>query len=128
MQALSVQAKVSRPQEIAPDSGWIPNGEILKSRSGPRDWSGPSQKGKRFSRCPPEYLDLVAKRLDFFADKETKNNVVTSSGKPKAPYTQRDAARARGWAKRLREGWTTARRTEMTSSWGSDVDADDIKW
>jgi hypothetical protein len=63
----------------------------------PRDWTGDSQLGKPFSECPPAYLDLVADRLDYFC--------TTEDDPKKLKYQQLDAARARGWAKRLRGGW-----------------------
>jgi hypothetical protein len=64
----------------------------------PRDWSGPPMTGKRFSECPPEYLDLLAERYEFFANDPTKAE--------KRRFNELDAARARGWAARLRAGWT----------------------
>jgi hypothetical protein len=63
----------------------------------PRDWTGDSQVGKRLSECPPAYLDMVAARLDYFAGREEDPK--------KARYNRLDAARARGWAARLRNGW-----------------------
>lgn len=70
---------------------------IVKAKD-PRDWIGESQQGKRLSECPPEYLDMVAARLDYFAEKEENAK--------KKQYNRLDAARARGWASRLRAGWT----------------------
>jgi hypothetical protein len=63
----------------------------------PRDWAGESMIGRPFSECPPAYLDLVADRLDYFNSSETDEK--------KRRYNDLDAARARGWAKRLRSGW-----------------------
>jgi hypothetical protein len=74
----------------------------------PRDWSGPSFKEKRFSECPPELLDLVASMNDYFARKADENNEKTEKGTPVSKYKRADAARARGWAKRLRAGWASA--------------------
>lgn len=62
----------------------------------PRDWSGPPMKGRHFSECPADYLDLIAERFDYFAGQETDAK--------KAGYNRKDAARARGWAKRIRAG------------------------
>jgi hypothetical protein len=62
----------------------------------PRDWTGEPMKGRRFSECPAEYLDMLAARFDFFAGQESDSK--------KAGYCRKDAARARGWAKRMREG------------------------
>ncbi len=77
-----------------------PHGNPTIAAKDPRDWSGPTMKGKRFSECPAEYLDLLAERLDYFAEKEPDAK--------KANYNRLDAARARGWAARLRSGWTPA--------------------
>ena len=94
------------PKTIAPDSDldgqW---GDPPIRAKDPRDWTGESQLGKPMSECPPTYLDLVAERLDYFADKAEADGTLTTSGKLVAPYNRRDAARARGWAKRLRSGW-----------------------
>lgn len=79
----------------------------------PRDWTGPPMKGKRFSECPAAYLDLVADRLDYFAEREeetvTDETATTDDrkgAKKKAHYNRKDAGRARGWAARIREGYT----------------------
>ncbi len=62
----------------------------------PRDWTGPTMRGRRFSACPPEYLDLLADRFDYFASKDDDPK--------KRRYNELDAARARGWAERIRNG------------------------
>lgn len=72
----------------------------------PKDWSGPTMKGRRFSTCPPEYLDLIAERCEFFATKDDEKGEKTPKGVPRSKYHRADAARARGWAARLRAGWT----------------------
>ena len=92
----------------------------------PRDWSGPSMVGRTFSECPAEYLDLVAERFDYFAGKAEAENKMASNGKPEAAYKRLDAARARGWAKRIRGGYvapTTA--PDAGEDWGQDSEA---KW
>lgn len=98
--------KQNKPKEIADardlDGQW---GDPVIKAADPRDWSGPEQKGKRFSQCSSEYLELVASRLDYFADVAEREDKQTANGKPVAPLNRRDAARARGWAKRVREGW-----------------------
>ena len=66
----------------------------------PRDWTGESFKGRRFSECPADLLMLVASAYDYFADKAELANEKTSNGKPVAPFKRADAARARGWAVR----------------------------
>ncbi len=62
----------------------------------PRDWTGESQLGKPMSECPPEYLEMVADRLDYFSE--------TEEDAKKLKYQRLDAARARGWAARKRNG------------------------
>lgn len=74
-------------------------------RKDPKDkyWKGQSYVGVRLSDCPPEYLDALAKYKDACAYMNTKEG---SPEKAKyAGYDKRDAARARGWAARLRAGW-----------------------
>ncbi len=97
------------PPVVASDSDldgqW---GDPVVRAKDPRDWTGESQLGKPFSECPAEYLDLVASRLDFFAEKAEAEGTLTTSGKPVAPYNRKDAARARGWAARIRHGYKPA--------------------
>lgn len=69
----------------------------------PRDWTGESCKGLLMSECPPDFLDLYASALDYFAQKAEETGE-TYNNKPTAPRKRQDAARARGWAKRIREG------------------------
>lgn len=71
-------------------------------RFDPREkyWKGPSFVGKRFSQCRADYLDAMAKYLDAGAFMANKNGDAKG-----ATYKTRDAARARGWAKRIRAGY-----------------------
>lgn len=71
----------------------------------PRDWTGPNMKGRRMSECPADFLEMLAGTFDYFARKNSATNETTTSGKPKADFDRRSAARARGWARRLRNGW-----------------------
>jgi len=84
-----------------------PYGNPIIKAADPRDWIGPSMKGHTLSECSPEYLFLLASRYDYFAEKADTEGAVTSSGKPKAPYDRREAARCRAWAQRLLNGWTS---------------------
>lgn len=100
--------RVAKPKAVASDrdldSQW---GDPTIKMADPRDWTGPPMKGRRFSECPSEYLEMLADRFDYFADQaEAKNELY--NGKPVAPYRRTDAARARGWAKRVREGYRGA--------------------
>ncbi len=83
----------------------------------PRNWSGDTMRGKRFSECQPEYLRLLADRYDYFATQETDAK--------KANYNRLDAARARGWAARLENGWTAPPSAEADSAF---VDEGQINW
>lgn len=81
-----------------------PHGDPIVKAVSPRDWLGDDMKGRRFSQCPAVYLDLVASRLDHFAEKAAAKNELTQEGQPREPYLRKDAARARGWAARIRAG------------------------
>ena len=93
---------------------------IVKAKS-PRDWTGEPMLGRKFSECPAEYLDLVAERLDYFAGQSEATGELASNGKPVADYKRLDAARARGWAKRVREG---KHATTLATNWADDIPAD----
>lgn len=122
MNAIPKQTLVANDADL--DSQW---GDPIVRAKDPRDWSKESQIGKPFSECPPEYLDLVAARLDYFAERAEAEGTLTSTGKPVAPYNRRDAARARGWAARLRNGWKAPEQSE--TGFPSDAnwtDTDDV--
>lgn len=95
----------SGPKPTAPDSDLDSQWGDPELKFIPRGWSGAPCKGFHFSECPPELLDLVAESLDYVADQAEAKDEKTSKGKPVAPYKRKDAQRARGWAKRLRDGW-----------------------
>jgi hypothetical protein len=67
-------------------------------RFDPKRWTGESWKGAKFSECPPAFLECLAEFFDWSAGKDE------ASGDPdlvkKAGYRRKDAARARGWARR----------------------------
>jgi hypothetical protein len=86
------------------DSKW---GDPEIKRSPPR-WSGPNYDGRRFSEADPAFLDAMAGFLDWKAGKAEEENKVSASGNPVAPLIRKDAARARGWAARLRAGTPAA--------------------
>lgn len=66
----------------------------------PKYWNGASFAGKRFSECTAEYLDAMAKYLKACAWGARKDG-----DDKKAGYKEKDAARARGWARRIRNGY-----------------------
>lgn len=81
-----------------------PRGNPVVKAKDPRDWTQESMVGKRLSECPATYLDLLAERYDYFARKDTDPQ--------KQAWAQLDAARAAGWAARVRAGHTVAKEPE----------------
>jgi hypothetical protein len=86
----------------------------------PRDWTGEPCKGKHLSECESELLDIIADTFEEFANKDEFEGRVTGTGKPTAPYKRRDAARARGWAARIRAGTHTPKKQEVPAFAGDD--------
>lgn len=93
LKALLVALRPVRPVKVDLDG---PHGNPTIKAKDPRDWTGDTMVGRRFSECPPDYLDLLADRYDYFAEREEDAK--------KAGYNRLDAARARGWAERIRGG------------------------
>ena len=93
-----------------------------KVYSDPKRWEGPSMKDRLYSECPPEFLDILAGSLEWLAGQLEKE------GKPNAGYKRKDASRARGWAKRLRAGYSSQQLTKQHSLpdfGGLDAEDDD---
>jgi hypothetical protein len=73
-------------------------------------WPGEQHKGKRMSQTgDAAYLLALASQLDWAAsrdDAEGKTWTSTKTGetKPSSDFKRRDAARARGWAQRIKDG------------------------
>lgn len=65
-----------------------------------RYWSGPSFVGYHYSETAPDYLDAMAKYLEAVAYMSAKD--ADEKSQKRAKYSAKDAARARGWAARLR--------------------------
>ena len=105
LKALVALQRANAPKLIASnaDLDSLSGNPIIRAKD-PREWTGDSQVGKSLSACPPDYLDLLAKRYDYFADKAELEGTLSAQGKPVAPYDRLNAARARGWAVRLRHG------------------------
>ena len=87
-----------------------------KVRTMPRDWTGDNFKGASYSQCPADLLDMVANMLEYFASKNSKNDT------QKAAWDRLDAARARGWAIRKRNGWKPAEGNQETPASSYDFD------
>lgn len=106
----------------------------------PRFWTGDDYKGQHYSACPPELLDMVAELQDWTADRAEEKDEKTDKGKPIAAFRRGDAEKARGWAKRLRDGWVGPVQPPLAAApgwanetkapelpaWGAPVD--DITW
>jgi len=69
-------------------------------RKNPKDWTGESCEGLKYSDCPPAFLEMLAGLLDWQARKSDEKNELTANGKPRSSFLKKDAARARGWARR----------------------------
>ena len=118
-----VTAANRRAKASIGDGGDVASDRDLDDRYGdpiikflPRNWTGDQRfKGKHMSEMPPDLLDMVAETFDYFAKKAEESNEMTDKGKPVAPYKRMDAARARGWAKRLRSGWSPTARQERVN-------------
>lgn len=117
-QQRTAQARAAGPKAIATDRDL--DGQygdpVLKFM--PRDWSGQSFKEAHFSECPPELLDMVSETLEWAAGQSESKGELTAKGKPVAGYKRQDAARARGWAKRMRDG--THRPSAVNDGSGGD--------
>lgn len=98
------QARATQPKPIASDRDLDGKYGDPVVKLMPRDWTGQSFKGRHMSECPAELLEMLAETFEYFATQAEQKNEVTSAGKPVAGYKRADAARARGWAKRVREG------------------------
>ncbi len=103
LRALLAEVRAGKPKPIAPDRDLDSQYGDEKVRLDPRDWTGASFKGRKMSECPADYLELLANFYDWSAQKAADANE-RYNGKPVAPYKRKSAERARGWAKRVREG------------------------
>jgi len=111
-QQRTARAAASQPRDVASarDLDGKYGDPVVKFM--PRDWTGPSFVGSRMSQCPPELLDVLAETFDYFAGKAEVKNELTGKGKPVAEFKRADAARARGWGKRMRDGTIHTPRVE----------------
>lgn len=104
----SIDASLRRIADVlapAPVNLDGPYGDPVVRHEKVRDWNGDSMKGRHFSECPPEFLDVLAPMLDYFA---SNTDVSTEDGAKKQKFDLMNASRARAWAKRLRDGWKPA--------------------
>lgn len=105
------------------DSQW---GDEQIKKDPPR-WKkagGASYEGSHMSECDPEFLDVLAEFKEWTAgqnDEKAHGNGPDGAKFAKyAGYDRKSAARARGWAARLRSGWTAPARDDTPPSGGFD--------
>jgi hypothetical protein len=79
------------------DSEWG-DPEVYKD---PPRWTGESFAGQPLSKCSPEFLEVYASFKEWQGDRDNEDGN-QKNGRYTATYRYIDAARARGWAKRLR--------------------------
>lgn len=91
----------------------------------PRDWTGASYKNRHFSECPPALLEQVADTLDWFGKQADEKGERTAKGTPVGDFKRADAARARGWAKRLLAGLVSNVATRNGDSQSSEPSDDE---
>jgi hypothetical protein len=73
----------------------------------PRDWVNSGVfKGQKFSTCNADFLDALAEMYMFFAERNDAKGEMAGNGTPKSVYDRKSARIARGWARRIRDGWT----------------------
>ena len=84
----------------------------------PKRWTGADVKGRKFSECEPEFLDMLADAYEWFAQRDDEQNAVDKNGAPKSKWSRLDAARARAWANRLRGGGDESPRPRRQSTSG----------
>lgn len=106
----------SAPTSAKSTAGEIADDADLDSKYGNEDirrdpsakyWSGDSSVGKKMSECDANYLDAYAKYKDACAYANEKEG---NAEKAKyIGYDRKSARRARGWAKRVRDGHPSAK-------------------
>lgn len=82
-----------------------------KVRFDPRDWKGTSHKGRAMSSCEPDFLEIYADTMSYFAGK--------NADPKKAGFDRKTAARALGWSARLRSGWKPPEKPSVASTTGA---------
>jgi hypothetical protein len=121
------EARSSAP---AASGGAVANDRELDSEYGnpavrkdPKRWNADvngSYAGCNFSECPADYLDCLADLFDWMGDKDDEDGK-QYNGKPASIYKRKDAARARGWSQRKRNGWQPPAKQQRQSEESGDV-------
>ena len=89
-------------------------------RNPPR-WDGDDMTGRRFSQTSAAFLAEMASFKDWCAEQDDQSEDEKQRGNAK--WRRIDAARARGWAKRLASGWKAEREEDPPEADG-DPDPD----
>ena len=108
MATLTVKQAVSSSKvEPADDSDLDgQHGDPVVKKDPPK-WTGDSFVGCKFSECSAEFLDNLAGFKMWQAGKEeAKEKAGDEAAGKKAWYARKDAARAAGWSRRIRDGYT----------------------
>ncbi len=111
----AVPAPAASPAVVASDDdldGPYGDPEVRIGKA-PRGWTGEPMKGRKFSECPALFLDALANMYDWFAQQEPDPK--------KVHYNRKYAARARGWAARIRAGYKPM--TAADIPWGGGGEA-----
>ena len=91
----NLKGKIAEDTDL--DSEWG-DPEVYKD---PPRWTGESFAGQPLSKCSPEFLEVYASFKEWQGDRDNEDGN-QKNGRYTAKYRYIDAARARGWAKRLR--------------------------
>ena len=82
-----------------------------------RGWpNAAAMKGKRFSQCPPDFLDHLAGALRSMSEREPKEGE-----KDFRQQNRKQAATARTWARRLRREAAAAARAQAAAEGEDDL-------
>ncbi len=82
----------------------------------PPRWKGAPVAPCKMSAGPPDWLLVLADFKDWQAVQAAEKNEVTDKGKPIADFRRKDAALARGWARRNANG-APATAADPTAGW-----------
>lgn len=91
---------------VASDSECLGSHGDPSVRKDPKRWAGDTCVGLPYSQCPAEFLDCFAESAEYFAnlDANKPDPPKHRNGTPWYVYNRKDAALARGWARRIRAG------------------------
>lgn len=103
----ALEARLERLEDLtgyfASDKDLEGRGRDAKVKFDPKGWRGRSFRGAPMRECSADFLDVYANALSYCAEhpKQGKEQY--------AKYDALDAARARSWARRIRDGWEPPR-------------------